>query len=174
MSSFHCRNRFYIKFPGRDLGGGLSFYKGFRNDAWIALIITILLVPALLHSVYFILTCFTIMEDTRWTYGWNLFVFSGALAQQVQQVLQNSSLYCFIQGSESQPSFQSTRIIFAMILLSSVVLFQNFAASYTSFLSVVAPLEPFDSVKTLWSDTNTIIGTREGVAMYDMFIVSKS
>ena len=61
-----------------------------------------------------------------------------------------------------------------MILLSSVVLFQNFAASYTSFLSVVAPLEPFDSVKTLWSDTNTIIGTREGVAMYDMFIVSKS
>ena len=57
------------------------------------------------------------------------------------------------------------------MLFSSVILFQNFAASYTSFLSVVTQFTPFKNFEQLYLDTDYMIGTREGVAMYGMFKV---
>jgi len=65
------------------------------------------------------------------------------------------------------------RIIVFFILSSSVILFQNFAASYTSFLSVVKPYKPFADIEDLYKDTDIIIGTRKGVAMFDLFKVNK-
>ena len=58
-----------------------------------------------------------------------------------------------------------------MMLMASVILFQNFAASYTSFLSVVTLYQPFDNIKTLYTDTEYLVGTRQGSAIYDMFKV---
>ena len=57
------------------------------------------------------------------------------------------------------------------MFFSSVVLFQNFAASYTSFLSVVTQFTPFENFEQLYKNTDYMIGTRKGVAMYGMFKV---
>ena len=77
------RNKFFINFPGRDLGGILAFLKGFRNDAWLALAIFIFVVPGFLFLFYLILSFFNLQENENWTYGWNFLVFVAAVAQQV-------------------------------------------------------------------------------------------
>ena len=38
----------FLKFPGRDLGGVLAFLRGFRTDAWLALLMLLLSLPAAL------------------------------------------------------------------------------------------------------------------------------
>jgi len=63
----------------------------------------------------------------------------------------------------------SSRIVFCIILFGSVLLFQGFSASYTSFLSVTTQLKPFETVEQLYSDTDYKVGTREGVAAAAMF-----
>ena len=49
-----------------------------------------------------------------------------------------------------------------MMMVSSVVLFENFGASYTSFLSVVTQSSPFDSVEELYTMTEYKIGDKGG------------
>ena len=61
--------------------------------------------------------------------------------------------------------------MFAIFLFSGVILFQNFAASYTSYLSVVKEHTPFDSIQSLYEDTDFIIGTNNGTAYFEMFKV---
>ena len=52
--------------------------------------------------------------------------------------------------------------MFLMMMVSSVVLFENFGASYTSFLSVVTQSKPFDSVEELYTKTEYKIGDKGG------------
>ena len=47
-------------------------------------------------------------------------------------------------------------------MVTSVVLFENFGASYTSFLSVVTQSSPFDSVEELYTMTDYKIGDKGG------------
>ena len=79
-----------------------------------------------------------------------------------------------LKGAEYTPKYISTRIVFAIIFFGSVVLFQNFSASYTSFLAVVAEKQPFDSLQTLYEDTNFKIGTPAGWATVEMFEVDSN
>ena len=53
------------------------------------------------------------------------------------------------------------------------MLFQNFSASYTSFLAVVLEKKPFDSLQSLYEDSNFKIGTPEGWVTIEMFKVTK-
>ena len=82
----------FIKFPGRDLGGVLAFLKGFRFDAWMALGVFIVVLPAFLYFFYLALYFFNVYEEEKWGYGWNLLVFLAAVAQQVIQG--KSGKYC--------------------------------------------------------------------------------
>ena len=79
-----CRNKFFIKFPGRDLGGVFAFLKGFRTDAWIALIILVFALPAFLFIVYLVLGYFELYEEEKWSLFDNFLVFVAAIAQQVE------------------------------------------------------------------------------------------
>ena len=62
------RSNFYIKDPGRELGGNFAFFDGFRMDAWTATFILIFTIPAFLHLVYFILTYYGLEESSQWDY----------------------------------------------------------------------------------------------------------
>ena len=75
------------------------------------------------------------------------------------------------QGLEHTPEYFSTRIIFALIIFGSVAIFQNFSASYTSFLAVVKEAQPFTSSEDLYLNTEYIIGTPDGWATKDILKV---
>ena len=53
------------------------------------------------------------------------------------------------QGSESEPRQWSSRLIFLIMFLASLLLFNVFSASYTSFLSVVQTARPFSTIQEL-------------------------
>ena len=78
-------NKFFIKFPGRDLGGFLAFLQGFTSDAWLGSAVFILFLPAGLYTIHLVLKYFNLRESDNWNYGWNLLVFLGAVAQQVRR-----------------------------------------------------------------------------------------
>ena len=80
---FGFRNKFFIKFPGRDLGGVLAFLKGFRNDAWLACGLFVFILPGALYLIHSILYNFGLYDQENWSFGWNFLVFLAALAQQV-------------------------------------------------------------------------------------------
>ena len=67
-----------------------------------------------------------------------------------------------MKGAETEPRYESTRMLFLMMMLTSVVFFENFGASYTSFLSVVTQSKPFDSVEELYTKTEYKIGDKGG------------
>ena len=48
------------------------------------------------------------------------------------------------------------------MMVTSVVLFENFGASYTSFLSVVTQSTPFQTSEELYSNTQYKIGDKGG------------
>ena len=96
MLLFNARNKLFIKFPGRDLGGALAFLKGFRTDTWLACGLYVFILPAFLALAHAVLErallhygLYGLDEDNSWGFGWNLLVFLAALAQQV--VLSSSS-----------------------------------------------------------------------------------
>ena len=62
--------------------------SGFRADAWIACSVFLVSLPALLAIFHFLLQRFNLNDNTNWTYGWNFFVFSAAIAQQVSELSQ--------------------------------------------------------------------------------------
>ena len=61
--------------------------------------------------------------------------------------------------------------MFILIFFGSVIIFQNFSASYTSFLSVVTERKPFDSLQSLYEDTEFSIGVPEGWVTIEMMKV---
>ena len=58
------------------------------------------------------------------------------------------------------------------MMFGSVVLFENFNASYTSFLSVVSEAKPFHTIEEL-DQTGLTIGAAKGTAFQTMFKVGK-
>ena len=56
-------------------------------------------------------------------------------------------------------------------MFGGVLLFQNFSASYTSFLAVTTEYKPFDSLQDLLENTDYSIGTPKGYATKEMFQV---
>ena len=63
--------------------------SGFRSDAWLACSVLLLTLPALLFIFYLILHRSNLPENAAWSYGWNIFVFSAAIAQQVSRALKS-------------------------------------------------------------------------------------
>ena len=56
-------------------------------------------------------------------------------------------------------------------MVASVILFESFSASYTSFLSVVNQAKPFESIEEL-EKTSFTIGAQVGTAYRNMFMVN--
>ncbi len=77
------------------------------------------------------------------------------------------------QGAEFEPRFTSTRLVFLMMMVSSVVIFENYAASYTAFLAVVKLVVPFETVMGMYKNTDYKIGSPVGTA-YQQFIIGVS
>ena len=61
-------------------------------------------------------------------------------------------------------------MVYLFMFLSSVVLFESFNASYTSFLSVVSQATPFETLAQL-EDTNFVVGAMVGNPIQTMFRV---
>ena len=146
------RNRLFIKFPGPDLGF-LAFLKGFTTELWVAVAVFILVVPAFQALSYRVLQ-FYVGERRSVGYGENVFILFNALSQQ---------------GTELEPRRPATRLIFLLMMFSSVFIFENYSASYTSALSVVNMKKPFSSVAELGSKTSFSLGAEQGTAFRTMF-----
>ena len=56
------------------------------------------------------------------------------------------------------------------MMVGSVIIFENFNASYTSFLSVVNQAKPFHTIEEL-DQTGLTIGAAKGTAFQTMFKV---
>ena len=83
VTLLYFRNHLFIKFPGRDLGGILTFLKGFRSDAWTACVILVLTLPSCLFCFYLVLRSTGSQETLPYNYFWNLLIMLAGLAQQV-------------------------------------------------------------------------------------------
>ena len=59
------------------------------------------------------------------------------------------------------------------MMVSSVVIFEMYAASYTAFLAVVKLAVPFDSFLTMYKDTDYTIGSSVGTT-YKQFVLAVS
>ena len=74
------------------------------------------------------------------------------------------------QGQDTPPRYVSTRLVFVYMMLASVVLFENYSASYTSFLSVINEAKPFENIDQLEKSPFTV-GAQMGTAYQNMFLV---
>ena len=81
---FSCsRVKFFVKYPGRDLGGLFLFLKGFRADTWIGFLLLLLVLPISLYLVYSALKLFGLHEPFHWNLLHNFLIYLGAIGQQV-------------------------------------------------------------------------------------------
>ena len=79
--------KFFVKFPGRDLGGIFSFLQGFRFDTWIGFILLILVLPLFLYLTFIILNHFDHDMLGDWSLLDNYLLYLAAIAQQVDEVV---------------------------------------------------------------------------------------
>ena len=105
----YAENNFFIKNPGRDVGGVFGFMSGFRADAWIACSVLLLALPVLLGVFYFVLQRSDLPDNTSWTLGWNFFVFSAAIAQQVTSSVSVS--WVLVTSDKDSLQFTNTIIL---------------------------------------------------------------
>ena len=113
---FDARNKLFIKFPGRDLGGALAFLKGFRTDTWLACGLYVFILPAFLALAHAVLErallhygLYGLDEDNSWGFGWNLLVFLAALAQQVVSSTSAMNTTCTMHRDKTQLLCTSAR-----------------------------------------------------------------
>ena len=78
-----CRNKFFIKFPGRNLGGFWAFFQPLTMDAWLVCLIFLIVVPGFLFICYKVLSFFNIFENVTFGYGQNISLLFNAFSQQV-------------------------------------------------------------------------------------------
>ena len=78
------RNRFFIKFPGRDLHGVTGFLQGFTTAAWLTGLLALLTVPLFLTTSSKILNYFSLPDQRSFPYPWTVFTYLNAFAQKVQ------------------------------------------------------------------------------------------
>ena len=79
-----------------------------------------------------------------------------------------------LKGTEFEPRYISTRVVFFCIMASNVVFFEYYSASYTSFMSVVKVASPFKSVEDLYFKTNYKLGSLKGTSFKTQFNVRKT
>ena len=78
-------------------------------------------------------------------------------------IIIQSLLYSYsTPGADVEPKSNSTRIVFATLFLSSLVMFSMYSATLTSFLTVNKTTLPFDSLETLYTMTNYRVLVFEG------------
>ena len=82
--AFISRNKLFIKFPGRDIGGFWAFFSPFHQELWLALLGFTLTVPAFFVLCYKTLKYYNLHENVSFGYGQNIFVLFNAFSQQVQ------------------------------------------------------------------------------------------
>ena len=96
------RTKFFIKFPGRNLGGYLAFikgpilltkiisqdlYSGFRDDLWVFCVVFLFSVPAVLWLSVRIQKYYCLGETYDYSYTMNIFILFYTLSQQVNNQL---------------------------------------------------------------------------------------
>ena len=81
--NYFSRNKFFVKFPGRDLHGVTGFLQGFTTNAWLTGLLALLTVPLFLTMSAKILTFFSIPEKRSFPYPWTVFTYLNAFAQKV-------------------------------------------------------------------------------------------
>ena len=77
------RNKFFIKFPGRNLGGVLAFFQPLTIDAWLVCLLFLIVVPGILFVCFKVLRIFNIFENYSFGYGQSIFILFNAFSQQV-------------------------------------------------------------------------------------------
>ena len=77
------RNKFFVKFPGRDIGGFWGLFKPLALESWLAILLFAIVLPAFLFFCYHVLKKFRIFETFSFGYGQNFFVLLNAFSQQV-------------------------------------------------------------------------------------------
>jgi hypothetical protein len=142
-------------------------------ESWLAILTYAIILPAFLFLSYSILKNFGVFERFSFGYGQNLFVLINAFSQQVKQIISNQKIIKLIKGTEFEPIFTSTRLVFFCIMISNVVFFEYYSASYTSFMSVVKIASPFETVEDLYTKTNYNIGSLKGTSFKTQFNVMK-
>jgi hypothetical protein len=111
------------------------------------------------------------LETFSFGYGQNLFVLINAFSQQVATFKILLELIFFVKGTEFEPIYISTRVIFFCMMASNVVFFEYYSASYTSFMSVVKVASPFETVEDLYTKTNYKLGSLKGTSFKTQFNV---
>ena len=118
------------------------------------------MVPAFLLLCSKTLAYINKKERFSFGYGQNVFIFFNAISQQVTRRRLPHSCNHLSEGSEIEPRMWPSRLVFLIMMVSSVVLFENYAASYTAFLAVVRLAAPFDSLLDMYENTDYKIGAR--------------
>ena len=162
------------KQTGRDIGGFWGLFKPLALESWLAILLFAIIVPAFLFLCYIILQKSDILETLSFGYGQNLFVLINAFSQQVAKINICLELIVFVKGTEFEPIYISTRVVFFCIMASNVVFFEYYSASYTSFMSVVKVASPFETVEDLYSKTNYKLGSLQGTSFKTQFNVMEN
>ena len=79
----------------------------------------------------------------------------------------------FFSGTNYDPQWTSTKIIFIVIFFTGLVVYTAYSASLTSALAVVEIKYPFTDLKTFYHDTDYKIGSVTNTAMDELFRVRK-
>ena len=80
---YYFSNSVFIKYPGRDIGGIWAVLLPLSQDAWIATLGLLLVLPFFLAFSYRVLKYFRIIEEFSFGYGKSLYLFFNAFSQQV-------------------------------------------------------------------------------------------
>ena len=78
------RNKLFIKFPGRDIGGFWGLFKPLALESWLAILMFSIVVPGFLFLCYTVLKKFRVLEIFSFGYGQNIFILLNAFSQQVK------------------------------------------------------------------------------------------
>ncbi len=82
------------------------------------------------------------------------------------------ALFLLISGSSLEPRQSSLRCTLVTVFFTSSLIFAAYSAAFTSFLAVFRVKLPFDSFRTLYSQTDYKVGSLRGTAYDDVFRVS--
>ena len=74
-------------------------------------------------------------------------------------------------GTNYDPQWTSTKIIFIVIFFTGLVVYTAYSASLTSALAVIKIKYPFKDLKTFYEQTNYKIGSVQNTAMDELFQV---
>ena len=79
----------------------------------------------------------------------------------------------FISGTNYDPQWTSTKIIFIVIFFTGLVVYTAYSASLTSALAVIEIKYPFTDLQTFYEQTDYKIGSIPNTAMDELFQVKK-